>query len=77
MIGETEHERAGLLPCVFCAARAAILVVQQIDGIPEADDVCFVRCRHCFAQGPANSSERTACALWNDRVAVERGETDE
>ena len=66
MIAETEHEHEGLRPCRFCHARAAVLVVQQIDGVPEADDVCFVRCKFCYAQGPATDSEKRAVERWND-----------
>jgi len=64
---ETEHKREGLKPCPFCAARAAALVVQQIDGMPEMDDACFVRCKHCYAQGPIRDREEKAVEAWNRR----------
>lgn len=62
---ETEHEMEGLRPCIFCGTRSAVLVVDQIDGVPKADDVCFVRCLHCFAQGPSRSTEERAIREWN------------
>lgn len=65
---ETEHEREGLEPCPFCMARTlAVLVVQQIASVPEADDVCFVRCKYCYAQGPAKGTEEKAIKAWNRR----------
>jgi len=62
---ETEHKTDGLKPCPFCAARSAVLVVQQLSGLPEMDDVCFIRCLHCYAQGPAVDTEDKAVARWN------------
>ncbi len=68
---ETEHERDGLSSCRFCAARSAVLIVQQTD-IPEMDDVCFVRCNHCYAQGPATDREDKAASLWNQERSSAR-----
>ena len=45
-----------------------MLVVDQIDGLPEADDVCFIRCNHCYAQGPARGEEQDAIDEWNERT---------
>lgn len=53
MIGETEHKSDNLLVhCPFCYSTDLVIVVQQVAGVPEMDDVCFVRCRNCGAQGP-------------------------
>lgn len=70
MVGETEQQWSGLGPCPFCAARAAVMITQQIDGMPEADDVIFVRCLHCYAQGPARAREEAAADAWNERHLV-------
>ena len=61
---ETVHQRVGLKPCPFCGCRNAVLVVQQIPGLPEAEDTCFIRCEQCFAQGPARIEEATAIRDW-------------
>ena len=63
-LAETEHQRDGLEPCIFCKARLAILIAQEVDGVPEMDTVYFVRCLGCYAQGPAGE-ERPAIERWN------------
>jgi len=66
MIGETEQEVEGLQPCPFCLTRSGVLITQQIEHVPEAEDACFVRCRHCYAQGPITDREDKAIARWNE-----------
>lgn len=62
---ETEHKRDDLQPCIFCGFKSAVLIVEQIGGMPEADDNYYVRCRNCYAQGPAWTDEQKAIAAWN------------
>lgn len=62
---EVEIEKVNY-PCIFCQQRSAILISQEIDGVPEADDVYFVRCNGCYAQGPVSSIGKRAVSAWND-----------
>lgn len=64
-IVETESKRNVLARCQFCWSLDVVLVEQEVDGFPELDDVFFVRCKNCRAQGPDADSERTACERWN------------
>jgi len=67
---ETENKREGLAPCPFYGCRDAVLVTCEIDGLPEADEDYFVRCNHCFAQGPNRLDEKRAIAEWNREPSV-------
>ena len=69
---ETENKREGLAPCPFCGCRDAVLVTCEIDGLPEADEDYFVRCKHCFAHGPYRQDEKRAIAGWNDGIVRKR-----
>ena len=62
---ETEDKREGLAACPFCGCRDAVLVTCEMDGLPELEADYFVRCNHCFAQGPNRMSESQAIAEWN------------
>jgi len=62
---ETENKREGLAPCPFCSCRDAVLVTSEMDGLPELEADYFVRCNHCFAQGPNRMNESQAIAEWN------------
>jgi len=69
---ETENKCEGLAPCPFCGCRDAVLVTCEIDGLPEADEDYFVRCRYCFARGPYRQDEKRAIACWNDGILRKR-----
>ena len=62
---ETENERKGLADCPFCGCHDAVLVTNEMDGVPELEEDYFVRCNHCFAQGPNRLDEKQAIAEWN------------
>jgi len=62
---ETEIMCAGLESCPFCGCRDAVLVASEMDGMPELEEDYFVRCNHCFAQGPNRLDEKRAIAEWN------------
>jgi len=69
---ETENKREGLEPCPFCGCRDAMLVTCEIDGLPEADEDYFVRCKQCFARGPYRQDEKHAIEYWNDGILRKR-----
>jgi len=73
---ETENKREELAPCPFCGCRDAVLVTCEIDGLPEADEDYFVRCNHCFAQGPNRLDEKRAIAEWNGEKPTAKAEVD-
>ena len=56
-----------LLPCPFCGSTNL--------EVYETDDVAFVRCLGCYAEGPqvVISAKEFAVHLWNVRVPKDNG----
>ncbi len=72
-MGKTRFEWPGLKACPFCVHGEPMMVVDQVDGLPEGDDVCFVECAGCGAKGPVGLREEQAARCWNRRVEVVDG----